>query len=451
MDIKRFFTDHDSSITGTSTLDPLGLRVIWQGLGQQIFHNMVSSIANDVRNYTLSLFLHSVVKEVSNRCDFHSQKQKEYWGTPNSLEFKQRLFILLENLYIRSFVSHKEDNQLEVSTTGVLGIRKGVELSATPAKIGKTMRLAKQKSEILTNQLSLGVLGRYKTPLVNMGFLDGSLSYYDQGKWSGFEAMLGENPKLRTLQDALVMLVEQLLRTGDAEPEYDWSDPGTANLLVLFGESFKNPETVGSYAADFWLELTKLNQGVAGFVYANLDKESPQQAYLAAYQQIKLDAGQSLESISQLAVILDTEPFLAEMDLLFRSLCAQGIASLRCVIDHMQALGRSPQTFAECANKIQMNAVPVGSGKDRLEMLKRVVIDKAAWDTLIRALHSYHVNIMEDRGLSPWLHIAQDNRLHRHVGLYDLPTPMQPPGHYWWHSYYYYDLKNMARGLQGGQ
>lgn len=452
MDITRFFTDYDTSITGTSTLDPLGLRVIWQGLGQQIFDNMISSIANDVRNYTLSLFLHSVVREVSRNYEFHSSQQKEHWGTPGSQEFKARLFILLENLYIRSFVSHKEDNQAEVSTTGVLGIRKGVELSGKPAEFRKRMRLAKRDSEILTNQLSLGVLGRYKTPLAKMDFLDGGLSYSNPEKWEGFGRMLEQNPKLHQLREELLMLVDEMLKTGSKEPEFDWEkNARRSRLITLLGECFKDPATVGQYASEFWLELTRLNQGVAGFVYRNLHNESPQQTYLAAYQQIQADTTQLDTDINKLGVIIDTEPFLAEMDLLFRTLCAEGIASLQDAIRHMGTLGRSPQSFMDCADRIPMKTVPGGSAKSRLENLKQVVANKPDWDALIHALHGYHTRIMEDRGLSPWFYITQDNRLQRHVSLYPQPDPKAQPGLYWHHSYYYYDLKNMAHGLEGGQ
>jgi len=45
-------------------IDPLGQLVIWSSWGPDIFHSRITSIANDVRQYTLNLLHHSVLRQI---------------------------------------------------------------------------------------------------------------------------------------------------------------------------------------------------------------------------------------------------------------------------------------------------------------------------------------------------------------------------------------------------
>jgi len=60
--LSDLLTEFDERISSELNLDPLGLQVIWSAYGQKIFRNRISSISNDVRNYTLNLFNHWVTK-----------------------------------------------------------------------------------------------------------------------------------------------------------------------------------------------------------------------------------------------------------------------------------------------------------------------------------------------------------------------------------------------------
>jgi len=64
MYIEKFLTEYDDSLTGELNVDPLGQLVIWSSWGQDIFHSRITSIANDVRQYTLNLIHHSVLRQL---------------------------------------------------------------------------------------------------------------------------------------------------------------------------------------------------------------------------------------------------------------------------------------------------------------------------------------------------------------------------------------------------
>lgn len=60
--LNEILTEYDDTISSELNVDPLGLLVIWSSYGQNIFRRRISSISNDVRNFTLNLFNHAVIR-----------------------------------------------------------------------------------------------------------------------------------------------------------------------------------------------------------------------------------------------------------------------------------------------------------------------------------------------------------------------------------------------------
>jgi hypothetical protein len=58
------YTSRDPSITGSGARDPMGFEAFWSYLGREVFDNKITSIANDVRNYTVALLHHAVVRRL---------------------------------------------------------------------------------------------------------------------------------------------------------------------------------------------------------------------------------------------------------------------------------------------------------------------------------------------------------------------------------------------------
>jgi hypothetical protein len=53
--MKALFTIPDPTLTQESSVDPLGLQVIWVSLGQAIFGDRLTTIANNPRIFTFNL------------------------------------------------------------------------------------------------------------------------------------------------------------------------------------------------------------------------------------------------------------------------------------------------------------------------------------------------------------------------------------------------------------
>jgi hypothetical protein len=64
MKFESLITEFDDSLSGDSYIDPLGQQVIWSSFGQRVFRNRVNSISNDVRNFTINLLHHGVIRSI---------------------------------------------------------------------------------------------------------------------------------------------------------------------------------------------------------------------------------------------------------------------------------------------------------------------------------------------------------------------------------------------------
>jgi len=119
--IKQFFTEFDDSLTHTLNIDPLGMTVIWSAFGQKIFNNRVSSISNDVRNYTLNLVHHLAIKELVELGLTLQGQLAQIYPQVDLLEFKQACLIHAENLFVYSMLTSEKP----LDTFGILGASKG--------------------------------------------------------------------------------------------------------------------------------------------------------------------------------------------------------------------------------------------------------------------------------------------------------------------------------------
>ncbi len=118
--LSSFFTEYDDSLSAGILRDPLGFQVIWSTLGKRIFNNKITSISTDIRNFTINLFNHYIVKTIEE--DFNIQIHKnlyEFYVNKSHNIFKTSLIIFLENLLVYSFIENPENKNINIE--GLLG------------------------------------------------------------------------------------------------------------------------------------------------------------------------------------------------------------------------------------------------------------------------------------------------------------------------------------------
>jgi len=455
--LDRYLTDYDDSLTGESYIDPMGTLVIWSAYGQKIFQNRVNSISNDVRNYTLNLFNHYLIRRVidDERIQLSRNLQNEYGGK-NTLYFKYACLLHLENLFVFSILRHEENKG--VDSAGVLGSYKARRIWTETDGDPEIIFTHGKDGQILVRQLGLGVSGRYKTPMIEIGYFDNNY-HYDQPNavqlWQHAEKFVASNNQLSKLADSLIAYFKELLCQKKHKPQIYFSE--VPELLHKgFASAYASAEAVGSYAREHWLTVTGLDGGAAGALLQVLDenaaKDTPLILDAKTLMSMALKKDLAADERLKLQHITELEPFLSDVMLLFTLLAAKKSRPVEEVITQWKLFGRDehslPQRARQLSNDTVLLSVLTGTSRWRMKNLL-LLAGTASLDEQITLLLDYHNKVMAVRGQIPWLTVNNDGLVKVHVRPMRIPAVEDwQPGD-WYHSYYLPQFKSLVRGFQG--
>ena len=466
MKLENFFTDYDDSVAGEIKIDPLGMLAIWSSLGQRIFNNRVSSISNDVRNYTLNLLHHHAIRNLVNDATrplpVSLAKQFE---SKDSLAFKQACILLLEDVFVLTVVENEGLSEpAKFDPIGILGITRARRArdDANGSLNEYRLQFSTEANRFLTNQLSLGVSGRYKTPLIEMSFFDKRYEYRLPAfnpQWVQFENFLAaSNKKLLALSSDLTsFLYEAIQRTAKGRTTHFKDVPD--ELKTGYLKQFSTPGTVGSYSRNFWLAITGLDLGAAGAILTVLEKTLPangeaipvsnknviEQALQTAPEAHKHD----LERITQI------EPFLANIDLLFWCVLSKQSQTVADVESSWRVLLRDETTLPRMASELMIHGNTLTDGLSALAKARLTKLlafaSISGFDKQLEFLIKYHHKIMENRGQGEWSVIESNGKIRNYVRKDINLAPLKWPPGVWTHTYYIPEFRQLSRGLSGGR
>jgi len=456
--LDRYLTEYDESLSSDSYIDPVGTLVIWSIFGRQVFNNRVNSISNDVRNYTLNLFHHFLIRKlVNDDAATLSGSLRRKYRDKDTLLFKQACLVFLENLFVYSALRHEHERPGDVETGGILGIfkarRRWEETGGDPV----VMFTHEAAGQILVRQLGLGVSGRYKTPLREIGFFDDSYQYNKlafQSHWADAEAFISgtRDSLLGKLSREVYPFLKKCVAKLPHRGKLQFADEIPKGLTEAYARAFASRGTVGSYARDFWLQQTGLSHGAAGALFTVLEEKtgqelSPQQVL----EQALLLELQSEEKI-KLERIAQIEPFLADCTLLFTLMAAERTHSVTTVARHWGQFGRDMNRLPSLAQQVKtFSNLPAVKGSEaarRLLELQRVA-NAGAIEHQIRALATYHGNVMRSRGQLAWLSVEYDGTIKMNARTMRRPLAGERPLGSWHNNYYLPQFRSLVTGLQG--
>lgn len=457
MFLDKYLTEYDDSLSGESYIDPLGMLIIWSAYGQEIFRNRVNSISNDVRNYTLNLFTHYLVRRlIQDESVRLSKRLTDVYGGKDTLFFKYACLLYLENLFVFSIL--RSDGSKGVDSGGVLGISNGRRRWNETKGNPKLIFSHDKPGQLLVRQLGLGVSGRYKTPLLEIGYFDSNYHYHlpsAETLWQGAEKFIADNKPLHALADLLVKHMQDMLSQNSKQPETQFNAI-PEQLTGAYAKAFASSGAVGKYARDYWLSVTGLDAGAAGALLAVLDENAKNeqsedftpQRLMAQTDRASLpeEERRKMEHIKQL------EPFLADAILLFTLLSHKKSQPLQAVIERWKAFDRDEHTLPLGARRLRDNlnllGVVKGAARARLNALLQLA-DAATLSDQIRLLLDYHGRVMAERGQQPWSTLV-DTGVKVHVRPMRDPSEDEWPKGVWYNSYYLPQFKWLVRGYQGG-
>ncbi len=97
--MKPFFTLPDPDITQESSLDPMGMQVIWTHYGQAIFQDKLTTVANNLRAFTFNLFhAHLINRLFQEHPEELASAKEQFTNWKTEVDIKTGLLIFLEDL-----------------------------------------------------------------------------------------------------------------------------------------------------------------------------------------------------------------------------------------------------------------------------------------------------------------------------------------------------------------
>lgn len=463
MQLSQFVTDYDDSLLGDTYIDPLGVLVIWSSFGGHVFRNRVNSISNDVRNYTLNLMNHRIIRDlIDDDSVVVSKALENAIGDKHSLGFRQACLIYLENLFSYSLIS--AEGGAGVETGGILGGSKGRKALEESKGNPELMLSHTKDAHLLVRQLSLGVSGRYKTPFMEIGFFDTHYHYHlpeSDGLWARADQLFQSSGRLRAVYDAarahLASLINASTTKASSPPRYSFNAV-PRSLKKAYQDACASPGRVGAETRAFWLELTGLDHGAAGALLRELDKHAADaEGGLEDEQLFRLAEKRCLEegdddAARMIQHILTLEPLLAEVDLLFTLSLHRRNQRMADVEALWRGMGRDETTLPMLVGRIREFSSLLGAIKGtaaaRLEKLLQVASLETVEEQL-RALLEYHAGVMRSRGQFPWVATKSADFIQVEARTQPLPDKDKRALGSWVNRYYLPQFRNLVDGFRG--
>ncbi len=454
--LENLLTSVDDDLGSESYIDPIGTLIIWSAFGREIFNSRINSVSNDIRNYTVNLVHHFLVRKLVGDDGVKlSGSLERHYKNKDSMNFKQACLIFLENVFVFSMIQQQEKGGVE--TAGILGIGKARRLWFAEDHDPPLIFTHENDGQILVRQLSLGVSGRYKTPLMGIGFFDANYQYHrpdSQPHWTEAERLIEGtrgSPLGKLAQLAYEQLVDQVSRQGyRAKPLFSGIDDGLKKAYV---RAFSSPSTVGVYAREFWLRKTGLADGAAGALLTVIE-DTEIDADASPREMLELAGLSQMEAPerAKLARISELEPFLSDCALLFTLMVGDRTHSISAVAKQWRAFGRNEERLPMLARDVETHGGEAAMRKSpeaarRLRHLQKVA-NAGEFSDQVRAMAAYHGSVMQSRGQTSWLSIEDDGAIKVQARTLARPDiEDRRPGE-WYNGYYLPQFRSFVTGLK---
>ncbi len=444
--MRPLFTIPDPDLKQESSVDPLGLQVIWVGLGQDIFGDKLTTIANDLRIFTFNLIHNHIIYRLYQ--DYPEQislVKTKFKNWQADFDVKSGLIIFLEDLVTHAFYLKYQDTD-SARGLGILGINKARQKYHTQAESSIELEASKNKG-LLTRQISLGMLGRYKGPMMSMDFFTRSLDYEPKEEsWTQAEKFIHKWTDVVDLENQILALITNRLFQSKNKgypklniPEIKSSKYWKSiqeKYIACFGQK-KLPPAIRS----FWKDKMNLGSGAQAALLETLqlkEIDSAKILYAKAKTLLKNEPGEQ-EKINK---IIAVEPFLSHTEYLIRYLSQAGVKQLaeeKKEIEKLRAAINQSAGF----NTNYLTG--------RLKDMYPVFINDKSLQDWLGGIIQYHEKIMKLRGGIAWLDMDEKGQFKHHFSIpllaniskVDDYLKYQP----WLHTYYYESLQLISSYL----
>jgi hypothetical protein len=412
-----YFSEKDESISKCIQRDPLGEQPIWSYFGSRLI-DKITTVSNDIRGFKLTLLGLCICNEYLQKNsellnavqEDESNKQKKY------MDVFSALVLSYEMIFIYSIIDGKHD------THGILGSSNGKNRYENEGN----NTFINPFTPILVNQISLGYLGRYKTPLRSMNIIDNNLNVNIEI----LNNVEGLYPNYKILKEAFFSFFDKLKGKNF---RWKYSNFKLKKELVEEIIGSNNKEII-----DFWEDKLGVDSNLLLNKVYELTKElgSPEEI-------IKKALGDINDPI--LSNVLFVEEFLLALDRLFSMFF--NYANIKNVEEVLKG------EIEEHRNRYyKIKDIEI---KDANEALKvRFNELKGCNPNLgdseyIKSVYNYHIKVTKNKGGAPWVGIDEGDGSITKFNLEYNPKLSEEIGSTWYREYYINTLRELRRGIRG--
>ena len=444
--MKQLFTLPDLDLIQESSVDPMGLQVIWTAYGQDIFGEKITTIANDLRVFTFNLFHNHLINKLYQNHTEELQNAKGYYKSwQTELDVKAGLLIFLEDLVTHVFFNSIEEKST-IEKLGILGISKARMLynSYEPEKIFLS---ANKRMGVLKNQLNLGMTGRYKGPMMNMQFFDRSFTYIPK-TWERVDDFMVNWTDAIELEENIIKLITKYLFESNKKeyPQLSFKELKSNRLWKPISEGYRGcfgTRKLPKVIREYWKDRIGLTSGAPEALFKEISTLAPDDFidHFEIFSNAKVHLKNEPSELKKVELILAVEPFLSHSEYLLRYISQPSIKTLSEEIKNIELLRNA---IINAGDFSVVNVQP------RLKELHSVMLSNRATEEWLKEIISFHKKIMEQRGGNMWIEMDNNNFKHYFApGLQDYVNtiPKYLDERPWWHKYYLETLRSIYQGL----
>lgn len=436
MKFNDIFTEYNSNLINQIDRDPLGFQQIWTHFGQKIFESKTTSVATDIRNYTINLLHHNVIRQLP-------EKSTTFWNVVSQSNYKEGIeksIILLEMMLAHSRVVSAEE---WTEPKGILGTsmafkrwNSSIDVIDLESSLSDPVWGSSNKNKsfemLLVRQTSLGINGRYKGPFMKMSFFNSDYKYNDYAEqWNKIDEAINSYPLLKELQESIFKSLKGMKKTVSFSSSSLW--------CKAYENAFKSHEITANFSFKFWPEHLGFKTGAAKAIFDILINNISSQKDLSAKQIFEI-AKKNINSIEaddikHVQDILDLEPILAQLDVIFKLL--------------LKAQEPEMNINNNIIKQVKSYKIPLNS-PERLKFLIELIVENK---DIVDSLLKHHEKVMNERGNMPWMRKLKNGDLKIYLNgenqnnIEDLKKYLNSTEKTWIHPYYIPSMKDITSGM----
>ena len=435
MEWSNIFTIPDKELISDSSVDPMGMQMIWTYFGQLIFRNKLTTVSTDVRNYSINLLHHfALYRFQQERYEEFNRAQIKFPYYRDAYDTKAGMIIFMEDLLVYSLMDQKNT----VNVLGILGSNKAQDdLDRSNGNYEEIEIHAERTKGVLVRQIQLGINGRYKGPFMNMGLMTKNFEYSPK-EFERIEELISQWPEGKKLVNKLMELLSELLQKNDRDYPVVTLDryKNDEELWKLYSDCFGKLE-INKLLNNFWLEKLGIISGAAKSIFSEINHLGEQSIPAIIASAFKKEEDEKEKELLQW--ILDLEPFLSRCSHAFYLVSDVSVKRLSDIKADLDAL---------VTNMPIESVLPLTCRNKRLEMLVEFVKNNTGNGVqFAEGVLNYHKKIMEDRGGSAWVELDNDYIKHYIPQTTSTSTADIVSGGYWYNRYYLDAVKSIYNGL----